>query len=210
MGCDSPADFQREGVEYLLPAAGLTMGYQAIIPGMRFDCHGYVTNWSALFALDGRFVGQFTLSHQMYFQLWRPVVRERELTYERVDDDYILLSSNSQELEDVDTSAPDPNSETVFLQLQSRPGETESRMYFEPGDVIGFFVPQFTSIAPLGVTFRQTAASNASTNIYSYKSDEQLCQLSECGEGVTVHGTVVPQISVNYGEIRPYYVGSIS
>ena len=197
-GRSSPAEFQTDGVEYLLPQAP-ALGYQAIVPGMRFNCHGYVTDWSALFALDTRFASTTSviLTHHMYFQLWRPVVTERESRYERVDDDYIQLSSNAQELTDIERPA-DLN--IGFLRIQARVGETESRMYFRPGDVVGFFMPNFTSIAPLGVTFRRATTNNASVDMYSYRSNSQLCEVSECGRNVTVHSPVLPQISVNYGE----------
>lgn len=200
VGCGNPTEFQREGIDYLLPRSGPSMGYQAIIPAMRFDCHGYITNWSALFALDTRFTGVSPLSHHMYFQLWRPVVSEREFTYKRVDDDYILFSPKAQELANIESdSVDDPH--IGFLQMHPRSGETESRMYFQPGDVVGFFVPVFSSFAPLGVTFRRAAAGNASSvDIYSYKSDVQLCEMSECGQNVSEH--VLPQISVNYGELH--------
>lgn len=125
---------------------------------------------------------------------------ERELVYERVDDDYIRFSTSSQELANVESdSVDDPY--VGFLQMHPRSGETESRMYFQPGDVVGFFVPAFSSFAPLGVTFRRAAAGNASSvDIYSYKSDAQLCEMSECVQNVSEH--VLPQISVNYGELH--------
>ena len=36
---------------------------------------------------------------------------------------------------------------------------------------------------------------------YDYLAHEQLCEISECAQTVIVYGAVIPQISVNVGEL---------
>ena len=193
--CSSSTEFQKGDVEYLLPEGG----YQAIIPGMEFTCYGYITSWRALAVLDERFS---ILTHSIYFQVWRPV-SETERTYRRVDDDYLLFSPSSEELNNLDTETL-PESDIAFLTFEAKRGETDRRMYFQPGDIVGFFIPNFaSSVAPLGITFRNashTTPPDAAVDMYSYTSGQQLCDLSECGQNVTVYRSILPQISVNYGK----------
>ena len=198
-GLSNSVDWQNEDSQYYLAVQpGSRLGYQVIIPGMQFNCHGFIQSWSALTILDYRFI---VLAHHIYFQLWRPT---GDGSYKRFDDDY--LEFRPQEVNGAyRPMSQDPD--IGFLRFTGKVGEGENRMYFQPGDVVGYFIPHFsqTNIPPLSVTFvnASSEADSASlvVDMYSIASASQLCDMSECGDMVNLHSGVVPHISVQYGKL---------
>ena len=176
-------------------------GYQVLIPGMRFKCHGFIRSWSALTVLNNyRAVALLYLAHHIYFQLWRPT--ENGL-YNLVDDDYLVfeepnLRGNVHQLSS--------ESDIGIFRFSRKVGKG---MYFQPGDVLGYFTPSYMfnthiSIYPLSVTFRNASVDEADASLvvdmYSVSSMRQPCEISECGNMVTLHSRVVPNIVVQYGK----------
>ena len=201
-GFASTSDWQDEDAQfYLAVQPGSQFGYQVIIPGMQFNCHGFIRSWGALTTLDYRFIEPLTLVHRMYFQLWRPT---GDGTYKHVDDDY--LEFNPQELSVVYRPMPNPEPNIGFFRFSGKVGQGENRMYFQPGDVVGYFAPHFdgTNKVPLSITFSNASsgvyAASLVVDMYSVSSRRQLCDMSECGDMVNLHSGVVPHISVQYGK----------
>lgn len=177
---------------------------QVIIPGAAFDCHGYITNWTALLAnYFYRYPVPNNLQAEIFFQLWRPVGNGQ---YMRVDDD--LVEVTSLEVEESDevgvTNVPGV---VQYLEFSGRVGTDASRMFFEPGDVLGYFASGFIG-ATYGadVTFKRPSPSDAgvqTVDMYYFNTstrDTQLCQMSICGDEVNVVSNVVPQLKVAYGK----------
>ena len=207
-GFADPVNFSDEGVDFALPpvegGSQGSPGYQVIIPEMEFKCHGYISSWSGMAAVEARFIkptSPITLSHQIYFQLWRPVGVGR---YERVDDDYLKFSA--LEIDSRVSLTISMQEDIAYLNFTGKVGESESRTYFQPGDVLGYFFPSTVGSAdratpPVSVTFRNTVSSDEQTvDVYIVPSEEQLCEISLCGESLNITHAVVPQISVSYGE----------
>ena len=194
-GQSKQANFQKKGLQHVV---GSSFGRQVIIPGIKFICYGYITNWSAIAVVDKRFLA---LSHVIHFQTWRRVGKTR---YHRVGNDYLLFPPN--ELNNIVTSTTDSN--IGYFEFQQKMGEGENRIYFQPGDVVGFFIAPVgaSSLAPLGIAFINATFSDNTSDVvdmydYSISEHAQLCEVSECAQTVTKHDAVIPQIFVNFGEL---------
>ena len=204
-GIVSSQNWQNEDTQgYLLIVnASSEFGYQVLIPGMRFNCHGFIRNWSALTVLNNyQAVAVLHNAHHLYFQIWRPT--ENGL-YKLIDDDYLLfeepeLRGNVHQLSS--------ESDIGIFRFTEKVG-TGNRMYFQPGDVLGYFTPSYielntrTNTYPLSVTFRNASMDEADASLvvdmYSVSSKRQPCEISECGNMMTLHSRVVPNIAVQYG-----------
>ena len=200
-GIVSSQNWQDEDAQgYLLNTnSSSEFGYQILIPGMQFNCHGFIRGWSALTVLNNyRAVALLYLAHHLYFQLWRPT--ENGL-YTLVDNDYLVfeepeLRGNVHQLLS--------ESDIGIFRFARKVGKG---MYFQPGDVLGYFTPSYklnTNTYPLSVTFRNASmdAADASlvVDMYSVSSMRQPCEISQCGNMVTLHSRVVPNIAVQYGK----------
>ena len=198
----SQTDWQDEDAQgYLLIVnSSSEFGYQVLIPGMRFNCHGFIRKWSALTVLNNyRAVALLYLAHHLYFQLWRPTENG---VYKLIDDDYLVFEE------------PELRGNVHQLSLESDIGifrfnkTVEKGMYFQPGDILGYFTPSYKSITnvyPLSVTFRNASMDEADPSLvvdmYSFSSKKQPCEISsECDNMMTLHSRVVPNIAVQYGK----------
>ena len=198
----SQTDWQDEDAQgYLLIVnSSSEFGYQVLIPGMRFNCHGVIRGWSALTVLNNyRAVALLYLAHHLYFQLWRPTENG---VYKLIDDDYLVFEE------------PDLRGKVHQLSLESDIGifrfnkTVEKGMYFQPGDILGYFTPSYKSITnvyPLSVTFRNASMDEADPSLvvdmYSFSSKKQPCEISsECDNMMPLHSRVVPKIAVQYGK----------
>ena len=179
-------------------------GYQVLIPGMQFNCHGFIRSWSALTVLNNyRAVALLYLAHHLYFQLWRPTENG---PYKLIDYDYLVfeepdLRGNVHQL---------PSESDIGIFNFSR--KVGKGMYFQPGDVLGYFAPSHnlnthSSTYPLSVTFRNASMddpvdASLVVDMYSVSSKRQPCEISssECENMVTLHSRVVPNIAVHYGK----------
>ena len=193
-GFSDPADFQTEGAQYLPVEPGSTRdGFQVIIPEMRFNCHGYITNWTALTVAKPTFK---SLTHQLHFQIWRRIGEGR---YQRIDDERIRVPNVDGGMEDEGN---------VFFQFENKAEEGNNRMYFQPGDILGYYIKtSVPTVQLLSIVFRNATPSDDPSvvvDMYSYHisadGEQQLCEISTCGENITRYPNVVPQISVNFGK----------
>ncbi len=75
-----------ETVRFLQSSSTSQEGRQVIVPKMRLDCSGYITNWSAhtLILTEPNFLD--SLTHTITFQVWRPDSRNTN--------SYSLVGSN--------------------------------------------------------------------------------------------------------------------
>ena len=198
----SQTDWQDEdALGYLLIVnSSSEFGYQVLIPGMRFNCHGIIRRWSALTVLNNYHnLAPLYLAHHLYFQLWRPTENG---VYKLIDDDYLTFEE------------PELNGNVHQLSSESDIGifrfsrKLGKGMYFQPGDVLGYFTPSYklsTNVYPLSVTFRNANMDEADPSLvvdmYSFSSKRQPCEISsECENMMTLHSRVVPNIAVQYGK----------
>ena len=198
----SQTDWQDEDAQgYLLIVnSSSEFGYQVLIPGIQFNCHGVIRGWSALTVLNNyQAVALLYLAHHLYFQLWRPTENG---VYKLIDDDYLVfeepeLRGNVHQLS--------PESDIGIFHFNKT---VKKGMYFQPGDVLGYFTPSYklnTNVYPLSVTFRNASMDEADPSLvvdmYSFSSKKQPCEISsECDNMMTLHSRVVPNIAVQYGK----------
>ncbi len=192
-------NFQVNGASF--PERNSTTGLQVLIPGAAFTCHGYITNWTALIANYFYRDVAFSIEAQIYFQLWRP---DGQGKYRQIGNDVVAVTSQEITQETVDiTNVRDV---AQFIKLEERVAQGDTRMRFEPGDVLGYFSPGF--IGPtLGadLTYRPSPEGSENSVDMFYVGtprsthDNQLCEISLCDDKVR-KVTGIPQLSVAYGE----------
>ena len=205
----SQTDWQDEDAQgYLLIVnSSSEFGYQVLIPGMQFNCHGFIRSWSALTVLNNyRAVALIHNAHHLYFQLWRPTENG---VYKLIDDDHLVFEEPELRGNVYQPSLVGPESDIGFFRFTEKVG-MGNRMYFQPGDVLGYFTPSYQlnthpSNYPLSVTFRNASMDDADpslvVDIYSFSSKRQPCEISsECENMMTLHSRVVPNIAVQYGK----------
>lgn len=186
-----------DGYSFLSPNSINDQGHQIIFTGAQFDCHGYVSNWTALTALDNRYI---KLSHVIYFQVWR---RMGDTAYRLVGSD--KLSFTEEELRNgvLTLQHDDSNIRYFYFNGKSSSGAQHSPIHFQPGDLIGCYIPPLymTLFPPLNVVY--TGANYTGTigdMLVSYTSSPKSCQVVDCGDSVDRTVGVVPQINVGYGK----------
>ena len=200
----------RDDVSYLQPNARYSVGHLVIVPEMRFDCHGHITGWSALTQLDSSDRQIDNLNHDITFQLWRPSPRGSSI-YEVVW---------SKTLDFVNHTIRDglvTEKETRFFNLTSILPNDE-RLYFQPGDVIGWYIHTLVQSIerPLTIVYRDLSNSRdpmgsslQPVDMYAISITDVRrantpppCEVSleACSENVTLYLSVVPYVSVHYGE----------
>ncbi len=191
--------FEINGSDF--PSRNASVGLQVIIPGAAFTCHGYITSWSALIAnFFYRYVTD-SIETEIYFQLWRPV----DGKYVLIDDDVVVISA--QEITNEDgVDVINVMEEVQYLNFSGRAAQGNTRMYFQPGDVLGYFAPSF-GFNKLGadLTFSTPTpdSSEPTVDVFYVNTSSgmtQPCEISVCGEAVSMIQSVIPQLSVAYGK----------
>ena len=140
-------------IDSLEPEISRGIGYLVIVPEMRFNCHGYIRGWIALTQLNSS--EAVADNHDITFQLWRPSTEDSEI-YDFVGSQTLnFVGGRLQDgLENV-------NGKQFFTFTSIQ--QNEQRLYFQPGDVIGWYihtVVQSTDI-PLSVVYRQICNTSA-------------------------------------------------
>ena len=192
-GLGNGDSFSLEGADHL--PYNRSTGYQVILPGLRFNCNGSITSWSALVVSEN-----FTfsdLNFQMTFQVWRPTGSGR---YNLVG--YDVIYPHAPTLRSNTTQYPHPhNSNLVYInltrQMDNRP------LYFQSGDIVGFYINNHVFTKPFYVTYRNATASDSEDSVldmyYITSRNQQLCQMSECSDRTKVIPSVIPNIYFTYG-----------
>ena len=111
----------------IAPDIGTLYGIQVITPGIKFECHGQITEWRALVTVEVDAGLRLThlLYHLLYHQVWRPS--------QDFDGKFDLVGSNLLSYRPrTETVTPD-NSNITFATLTSQVSENE-RIYFQPNN----------------------------------------------------------------------------
>ena len=78
-------------------------------------------------------------------------------------------------------------------------------LYFQPGDVVGFYIPKSSINRPLYITYRNSTDSDPPDLVMDMfvtttTSDSQLCTMNECSDDVYEVSSVIPNIHFTYSE----------
>ena len=141
----TPVEELGEELDYLIPAAD----YLVIVLQMRFDCHGYITGWSAHTYLNSVGLAIYELNHDITFQLWRPSPDSADsCMYNLVGSqrlDFFVKTSLQNGLTIIDDRAF-----FNFTSVQPRNSNGEM-LIFQPGDIIGWYIHSTNNESSAGV-----------------------------------------------------------
>lgn len=168
-------------------------GHQVIFTGAQFNCHGYITGWSALTVVDVSYLLD-KLTHRIHMQVWRPV---KNRTYQLVGTEELDFN-RPQIINGLfdDGRAAERNFSFFNFSVNSVYENSQSQIYFQPGDVIGYISGLDASISPL---YTHTGEGGG-VMLVSPAHQAISCVVRECtGVGQRVNG-VTPHIRVNFGE----------
>ena len=188
-------------VEFLDPYHNKALEFQVLFPDLVFPCHGYISNWSALTALDPDAI--LVTSLYIRLQIWRPSMDQ--------PDAYVLVDSYEKVYNG--PVYPNFNNTRNLYKLKEGP----PNLYFKQNDTIGFFIYYQIfgeTLTPLSITFRNATAQetnaphggvsrmyvkNSTAEKFGSGDQRQPCSVSRCAEKTTIYSAVVPQLQINYG-----------
>ena len=189
-----------ETVRFLQSSSTSQEGRQVIVPKMRLDCSGYITNWSAhtLILTEPNFLD--SLTHTVTFQVWRPDSRNTN--------SYSLVGSNELRfggaalMTNRTTTIPG-NNNTAFFSFTRMVPETE-RIYFVRGDVIGWFIPAKFEIivpplSPIFVNHDCAGPGSTKADLQVINTTMEECSVCSGARDFDVISSVVPLVSIQFG-----------
>ena len=200
-GLSDQASFSVEGAEHL--PYNIELGYQVILPGLEFHCYGKVIDWSALMVY--KYLPTTSLAHGIVFQVWRPngtgkyvrvgydsiiVFRPMPLPNHTADDG-LMYHNLTKATEDIEGGNPD--------------SQDNQPLYFQPGDVVGFYIDEFSNNIPLYITYRHSTDNDPPDLVMDMfvttsTSSLQLCTMNECSQNVSRVKSVIPNIHFTYSQ----------
>ena len=175
------------------PEAETDLGQQVIAPEMNFNCHGRITEWTALTLFNPLFD---VLRHSIHFQVWRPSLA--------VSGKYELVGSNRLNFNS--PQGPEvvlDNTTLSYFNISGVRVEESERIEFQPGDCLGWFTPKPFPNPPLNPVFVNIADNPTATttmDLFSVYAPRDLCEMYTCSETVSMHQATIPYIRPEYGE----------
>ena len=177
--------------------------YQVILPGFKFNCYGYVTNWSALVVFENT---TSSAAHEIHFQIWRPNVTGR----------YMLAGFHRLAVISPQSNSVSTNGGLLFYNITNRVENIrggDKPLYFQPGDILGVYISQSSSFQkPLYMTYHRAGGDTHNDlvmDVFYSKilpngvSSQQPCQTNECsGNATMLLRSVIPNIYFNYGQYQ--------
>ena len=177
---------------------------------MTFSCHGYITGWSALTRHTSTDIAVQYLKHDITFQLWRPRPRSSGV-YNFVGSHHLGFIGNTLRRGTTVVSGT-----TRFFNLTSvQPrSSSQSPLYFQPGDVVGWYIHTLVQSVdiPLTLVYKGTSGGSTDSNLrsidmYSTVIDNAIshkqppCEISLNTDRTTRIASVIPYVDVNYGKL---------
>ena len=131
---------------------------QILMLDVQFNCTGSISKLDGMFHVTG--LG----AHLIAFQIWRPTANN---TYEQVSSQYIR-----------DTELNDhpyiPNIQNFSI---------EPNMYFQRGDIIGFYIPSTDSVRdPISLVYTNGTSDGNEGRLYYINSAFSPCKVVMCEE----------------------------
>ena len=177
----------------IAPDIGTLYGIQVITPGIKFECHGQITEWRALVTVKD-FNAGLVLTHLLHLQVWRPS--------QDFDGKFDLVGSNLLTYRPRTATVTPDNSNITFATLTSQISENE-RIHFQQNDVLGWYSPTSQGLQPgFGVALH---SNDSSSELLIKRSPSETCELYTCDEEVRTQFSL-PLITLKYGEQKcPIY-----
>ena len=181
-------------------------GLLVIIPAMKFNCCGSVRSWSGLVAVGNSPIHSQTMSltHVIHFQVWRPT--NKEGTFNLVGSDLIVFDSmdmSDDAFEQSETEL-DKNRRNYynFTRQLGNDGNKTKEIHFQPGDVIGCYIPTNlpATMRSLGFVFRNASRTDEKkVDLFVFSVPGPLiCEASSCDESLNIVSWVVPLVYPQY------------
>ena len=151
-----------EDIDYQLPSGTVSVGYLIIVPQLKFDCHGTITNWHALTYFNTVDAALDAFFHDITFQLWRPSTEDNRV--------YSFIGSNIAQFfgNDIRAGRTILEDGTLLFNLTSTPPAQE-RLQFQPGDVIGWYIHTGAQATdqPLSIVYRHVTSDDNAVDVFS-------------------------------------------
>ena len=191
--------------DYIAPDSTDGVGYLVIVPQMRFDCHGYVSGWSAHTYLDSDDSAIDILNHDITFQLWRP----------SAEDNSIYSFIGSQKLVFIGESLRNgltiiDNGRRFFNFTSAQPRNEDLQLHFQPGDIIGWYIHTNLQSIEQSLTIVYRNATNNESNLQPVdmyrividndRNNPPPCQVSLSSSCTARISSVIPYVTVDYGK----------
>ena len=192
-------------INYLLPNATARVGYLVIVPGMRFNCNGTITGWSALARFSSNEDAINQLFHDITFQLWRPSAGDSSI-YSFVGSKTVVFVAQGIRDNLVIVNG------TQYLNFTSSPSSGEM-LTFQPGDVVGWYIHSVAQSIEraLTVVYRSSSSTDDPSllpvdmyvkliNDTEKAATPPPCEVSLCSDQLTLIPSVIPYVTVEYGK----------
>ena len=191
---------QASEASYLLSNDSSPRGIQVIVPQMAFGCPGRIMAWSGhtLVLTKPNFVD--VLTHHVAMQVWRPSPE--------TPGKYTLVGSNRLTFADSELRNGITNiagvTETAFFSFTNKTVLEEDQIYFQAGDVVGWYVyPQAMSIdVPLSPLYRAPLRSDTVASVVELVAEREspeACTLCNTSRHESIND-MVPLISVSFSK----------
>ena len=195
---------------------GRKVGYQVLLPGMKFNCYGNLTSWSALVIVNNSSSGAI---YQTVFQIWRPTGSGRyklvgydEIIVQKIDATELITSHENINLPyyHMLNAEEDRDDDVTLSKEENKP------LYFKPGDIMGFLIQSFieTTNGQMYVTYHNQTASDPDHEVMDMfyittNGSKGPCEMNVCSEEIKTLKSVVPNIYFTYGMLQVILVASI-
>ena len=173
---------------------------QVILPGHTFSCLGYVSRWSAHTLVITRPQFEDFLTHVAIMQVWRPG-NHGNRTYTKVGLNRLEFQGDA--LRNGITRIPGETDIAHFSFTYQVP--PEQQILVQPGDVVGWYVPEQGINPPLSPLFRdrtETDPDHVATSMLIKNATQAECVFcSNAGDSEVVLETV-PLVSATLSKLK--------
>lgn len=170
-------------------------GLLIIIPDMVFNCYGSVSSWTGIFSADANSLQHLAQEEvRVHLQVWRPISNG---TYDLVGSDPLHFNSTTigEELPTAEMEM-----DTYYHQFTVPSGG----LTFQPGDVVGCFIPATIDKSSLGLAFRNASgpisasgsAGSKGVELLVYPVEGDICDatVAVCEGSQVIVSSVRPQL----------------
>ena len=132
--------------------------------------------------------------------MWRPT---GDRTYKLVGSEKLSFSEQELRAGVLTGQHYDSDLRYFYFAGKSSRGAQQSPIHFQPGDLIGCYIPPLYRTPTPSLSVVYTGANHSDTSgdmLVTYTSSPNSCQVVDCGDSVDRTVGVVPQINVGYGK----------
>lgn len=179
------------------PGAGVLV----IIPEMVLSCYSLVSRWMAIFSMNTESLQLLASQEELllpHFQVWRPV---GNVSFMLVWSKPLVSNSTifSEAQQQISTLGMDDDGSTYYQSPIAFTVTTDG-LRFEPGDVVGCFIPAVSfgdsPSASLGLAFRnessQAGKGGEEVDLLVYPVEGDICDAVVCEDSMVMISSVQP------------------